>query len=557
MRFALTLVLFIWVGMVQAQKNYKITYEQSYNGKLMENQDFIIVLTNANGTRTTSEQILNKTKSFPYEETFIDRVNPKNFLQQAFAKDSKSFYLIDSLSLQKQQFEFFEEQKNILGYVCKKARTIINSNTIDLWYTEQLGVKGSPVSLGQNLGLVLEYNRNGNFIVQANKIETPQKVHILPNLTQSQKVDNLTYRDLLWKSRFTTISVFEDEIINFSDDSKSNDSILRFANGTIALRKIKFDEIPMGSQIFVDLTTQSNGDAYDRTGSVFIIPTDSKITFLDALENGKQELPVYTNGNSKKYQGVVKTEDYAPLIELMRFFTPFGIHHYNNIRLKDKTWHDKVTYRQDISELLPALSDKELYLGTFIGNYDKGGHKVSLNITIHHEENQAQKNMVLIPIFNTTNVMEMAGQEYATMFDSDKGLEVTFTLESGIKNAQLRYITTGHGGWGGGDEFLPKKNTIVLNGKEVFSFVPWRQDCGSYRLFNPASGNFNNGLSSSDYSRSNWCPGTLTNPIMIDLGDLKKGTHTLQVRIPQGAPEGGSFSAWNVSGILIGEVLER
>lgn len=557
MRIALTLVLIFWVGLVQAQKNYKITYEQSYNEKLTENQDFIIVLTNANATRTTSEQILNKTKSFPYEETFIDRTNPKNFLQQAFAKDSQSFYLIDSLSLEKQQFEVFEEQKNILGYVCKKARIIINSNTIDLWYTEQLGVKGSPVSLGQNLGLVLEYNRNGNFVIQAKKIETPKKVEVTPNLTQSQKVDNLTYRDLLWKSRFTTISVFEDEIINFSEASKSNDSILRFANGTIALRKIIFQEIPFGSQIFMDLTTQSNGDAYDRTGSVFIIPTDSKISFLDALEKGIQELPVYSNGNSKSYQGVVKTEDYTPLIELMRFFTPFGIHHYNNIQLKDKTWHDKVTYRQDISELLPALSDKELYLGTFIGNYDKGGHKVNLNITIHHEENQTPKNMVLIPIFNTTNVMEMAGQEYATMFDSEKGLEVAFTLESEIKNAQLRYITTGHGGWGGGDEFLPKKNTIVLNGKEVFSFVPWRQDCGSYRLFNPASGNFNNGLSSSDYSRSNWCPGTLTNPIMIDLGDLQKGTHTIQLKIPQGAPEGGSFSAWNVSGILIGEVLER
>src|SRR5690606_4603673 len=168
-----------------------------------------------------------------YIESFpTRRSSDLNFLQQAYTKDSKSFYLIDSLSVEKQQFELFEERKNILGYVCKKAQTIINSNTIDLWYTEQLGVKGSPVSLGQNLGLVLEYNRNGNFIVQANKIETPQKVHILPNLTQSQKVDNLTYRDLLWKSRFTTISVFEDEIINFSDDSKSNDSILRFANGT-------------------------------------------------------------------------------------------------------------------------------------------------------------------------------------------------------------------------------------------------------------------------------------------------------------------------------------
>jgi hypothetical protein len=72
-------------------------------------------------------------------------------------------------------------------------------------------------------------------------------------------------------------------------------------------------------------------------------------------------------------------------------------------------------------------------------------------------------------------------------------------------------------------------------------------------LFNPASGNFNDGLSSSDLSRSNWCPGTATNPIYIELGDLKAGTHTIQVKIPQGPNEGGSFSAWNVSGVLLGE----
>lgn len=29
--------------------------------------------------------------------------------------------------------------------------------------------------------------------------------------------DLLTYRDLLWKSRFTTLKIFENEIINFSD----------------------------------------------------------------------------------------------------------------------------------------------------------------------------------------------------------------------------------------------------------------------------------------------------------------------------------------------------
>jgi hypothetical protein len=34
-----------------------------------------------------------------------------------------------------------------------------------------LKVKGAPTILGQNLGLVLEMVRNGNFVVAANKIE--------------------------------------------------------------------------------------------------------------------------------------------------------------------------------------------------------------------------------------------------------------------------------------------------------------------------------------------------------------------------------------------------
>ena len=146
----------------------------------------------------------------------------------------------------------------------------------------------------------------------------------------------------------------------------------------------------------------------------------------------------------------------------------------------------------------------------------------------------------------------MAGQEYATMFDNEKGLEVTFEVPEGLKNIQLRYTATGHGGWENGDEYLPKKNTIAVDGAIVFAFTPWRTDCGSYRLSNPASGNFPNGLSSSDYSRSNWCPGTVTNPISIDLGNLAPGKHTMQVKIPQGAVEGTSFSSWNNSGCLIG-----
>lgn len=535
--------------------SYKITYLKSSNGTLIENQDPILVFAEANYTTISSESIESRKATYPYEKTLIKREQNNTISQSAYLNEQKTIYCYDSLSINKQTFELLPETKKILGYNCKKAKTIINSNTIELWYTNDLKIKGAPSVLGQNLGLVLETNRNGNFIVSATKIEKLKPTYTKPTLISSEQVvDNLTYKDLLWKSRFTTIPIFKEEIINFSDASKSNDSILRFANGTIILRKIKFPFIAKGSQIFIDVTEQSNGDAYDRTGSVFLIPIDKKTTFLEGLKNGAKNLPTYDNGNGKQYQGIVATNDYIPLIELMRFFTPFGIKQYNTIQLKDKVWEEHVSYRQDISELTAALNKNEVYIGTFIGNYDKGGHKVSVNITIHpEEENTNAKSGAVIPLFNTTNVMEMAGQEYGTLFNSDKGLLVTFTLDKDLKNARLRYITTGHGGWENGDEFVPKKNTIYLDEKEVFHFTPWREDCGSYRLYNPASGNFPNGLSSSDYSRSNWCPGMVTNPTYIDLGELKAGSHTLQVRIPQGAPEGTSFSSWNISGVLIGE----
>lgn len=549
MKKLLLFVLLLVYGSSFSQ-NYKITYLKSSNGTLIENQDPVLVFANSVQTLLSSESIVNGKATFPYEQTVIDR-KANSFSQIAMLNPATTISSKDSLSLAKQTFEYLPDTKKILGCNCKKGKTIVNSNTIEFWYTEDLKVKGSPTILGQNLGLVLEMVRNGNFVIEATKIE---KTRDFPAFMRPTKfVDGLTYKDLLWKSRFTTITIFKDQIINFSDASKSNDSILRFANGTIAVRKVTIPQIKVGSQIFVDVTEQSNGDAYDRTGSFFIIPINKTQSFLDGLKNGVKTLPIYNNGNGKEYQGVVSTESYNPVVELMRFYTPFGVKQYNTLQLKDKNWAENVLYRQDVSDLRTLLSNQEVWIGINIGNYDKGGHKVSANITIHDEEENKTNPLQILPLFCTNNIMEMAGQEYGTMFSSNKGLEVTFKLDKPMKNCKLRYIATGHGGWENGDEFVPKKNTIFLDGKETFCFTPWRQDCGSYRLSNPASGNFPNGLSSSDYSRANWCPGTVTNPIFIDLGNLEAGNHLIQIKIPQGLPEGSSFSSWNVSGVLIGE----
>ena len=199
----------------------------------------------------------------------------------------------------------------------------------------------------------------------------------------------------------------------------------------------------------------------------------------------------------------------------------------------------------------------EVIIGAWIGNYDGGGHLLTMDIKSYPNDYSGQQTLPLtgiIPLFNTCNVLEMAGQNYGKLFATDS-LTVTFTLDTeDYSSARLRYTSTGHGGWGEGDEFIPKQNTILIDGKVAFTHTPWREDCGCYRDLNPVSGNFWNGLSSSDFSRSGWCPGTATQPVYFDLTPWIDGKeHTLTVAIPQGKPVEGMFSHWAVSGVIIVE----
>ncbi|WP_294349212.1 PNGase F N-terminal domain-containing protein [uncultured Sphingobacterium sp.] len=537
----------------QKRPTYVIQYNQSFNGNAAAHQNAILVYANEKETFVSSEKEMQGLLQAPYERVVVERSGGNALLKIAKLKDGSIILTKDSLALSKQKFNTTDVTKTIFGYPCKKVETSINSNKIEVWYTDKLGVKGAPTELGQNLGLVLEVIRNGNTRTFATKVEKVKTIPDQLRLKGNEKLyDELAYKDLIWKNRFVQIPVFRKERIRFSDDVKS-DSILRFANGTVLVKKVRIPKIKTSDNVFVQLVEQSKGDAYDRTGSVFIIPTNKAQSFLDGMKNGVGTLPKYENGNGKAYQGVVKTASFEPIVELMRFFTPFGVKQFNYLQLKDKVWQDSVLYRQDVSELAGMLSGQEVYVGAFIGNYDKEGHEVSVELTIHPGFDAASQGNLkkTMSLFTTTNVMEMGGQEYGSMFDEEKGLRVSFHLDQDAKNVQLRYITTGHGGWGNGDEFVPKENRIFLNDSLLFKYTPWRNDCGSYRLFNPASGNFASGLSSSDLSRSNWCPGTLTPPIYIDLGDLKAGDHTMQVQIPQGAPEGTSFSSWNVTGTLL------
>jgi hypothetical protein len=534
-----------------AQHSATITYDVKYHGKAMPEGQLKLFIKE--------------------RQAHLQKVADRNAREQSFL-DYSAGRTMQILSLQNgthvtqlkdfkdyEQPELLPDTATILGYPCRKAKVIVRSNIIEVWYTNALPIKGTPnIGVTPGLGLVLKTVRNGEQEVIATSINTG-KVNSTelnwPTTTGiGTVVDAATYNQQVIESRFKTVTVFNKEQVSFSYDKPnplSGQSTLtyHYAGGTVILKKIKLPDYVAGTQLFAELAQYSNGDAYDRTGSVFMIPLDRQQSFLNGLQKGVKALPVY----KEKYQGVVATDTYLPTLELLRFFTPFGINKYNkSSNIKGYKWADSAVFREDITELQPRLKG-EVWIGVFIGNYDKGGHIVSLRLKYYPgdgEGNQKPGQFVL-PIFNTTNLMEMAGQEYGTMFNHDS-LTVTVDIPPGIEDLKLRYITTGHGGWGGGDEFNQKLNEIFVDGKLSYHFIPWRTDCGTYRLLNPSSGNFTNGLSSSDLSRSNWCPGSLTPPVYIPLPELPPGSHTFKVAIPIGQREGGAFSAWNVSGCLIG-----
>ena len=437
-----------------------------------------------------------------------------------------------------------------LGLRCKIVRTILRSNTIDVWYTNDLAFRGTPqAGVGVPDGLVLRVIRNKDMIQQATELRAIKNpVSLLPT-DWGHMLDEANYQYAINNSYVISVPVFDNEGIGFNgaklEGDMSDEIVYRAAGGTVILKKVKLPDNVDDRSIFVEVVQHSIGDAYDRTGSVFVIPEGKQLSFINALKD-LNSVPAFTSGG-KSYPSIISTPDYDVPVELMRFFTGFGVRHYNSVKVPGQEWSDSVLYKTEVTSLAEQLTG-EKWIGAYIGNWDKNGHKVSVKLK-YYPNDKGKINHVL-PLFNTVNYMEQAGQEYPA-FLRDDVLKVKFTLKEDVKDARLYYITTGHGGWGRGDEFNQKVNTIYVDGNKVISFIPWRDDCGTYRNWNPCSGNFSNGLSSSDLSRSNWCPGTVTNPEYIYVGDLKAGDHTVTVQIPQGAPEGASLSYWCVSGMLI------
>ena len=380
------------------------------------------------------------------------------------------------------------------------------------------------------------------------------------------------------------LQVFNKENVHFDPEKIGNfvdanaDGVIRLVNGRIVLKKITLPHYDRNVRVHITTTIASNGDRWDKSGSVFVLPKGSAVNLL-SIAKGDKKFPAVDSLKYEKLIGVVAGQDYKPTIELMRFMTPFGVGFYsnNNDTLTSKRrpvyipkWESQVEWKQDITDLYSTLED-EAYVGVFIDTWTEPGYLASVVLDFKESTISCDKlpTRHVEPLVNTVYYI---GQEYPDIF-ARQPLQTTFNLPKAAKNARLKYIVTGHGGHSGGDEFTPCENILSVDSKEVHRFTPWRDDCASFRRFNPATGvwlekrvashisekgyaekEVEEPVASSDFSRSNWCPGTDVWPTEVSLGDLAAGDHSFAIAIPTAQPiKDNEMNHWLVSAYLVWE----
>ncbi len=363
-------------------------------------------------------------------------------------------------------------------------------------------------------------------------------------------------------------SVFNKQPLNFGGEKGTDPEAVRLMEGRVVYKKVSVPTFAQGTDVSIKLTVRSNGDRWDKSGSCFVISDPSKLSILSITEkDGKFPKDSYVDD---KYAGFVKGENYNPAVELMRFMTPFGVGHYSDNQVKYRkpvyipSWEKQVVWEHDITDL-ESLVTGTFYVGVWIDSWTAEGYDFDLELNYSDRKQQKVKVLSLV---NT--IPYVGGQQMPDNFAHNDLVE-SIQLKKDAKNVKLHYITTGHGGHSGGDEFIKLKNSVYFDSKLVLDTIPWRDDCASFRRFNPTSGvwirkdsasyisrltnkyevkQIEERIASSDLSRSNWCPGSFVEPMVVELGDLKAGSHTLKIKIPATPVDGDKLNHWLVSAYL-------
>lgn len=339
----------------------------------------------------------------------------------------------------------------------------------------------------------------------------------------------------------------------------------RMDQGRLVVKSFAMPRYSWSPEIRLNVTLRSKGDPWDKSGAILLFPSNNRLNLLD-LEWGRLPEEEETSNPGIISHSTAAGNYEAPL-ELMRFITPFGVGHFSKMERLDEyrpvyipLWEDSVHWEADVSHLWPLMQDS-ISIGVYIDTWSADGQELDMVLSFEPKPawNHAQAAVKAASLVNTTKFGSK--QKTYDRFSSEP-LAIPWNFNQDAQDVKLHYLVTGHGGHSSGDEFTPCEHVLSWDDSIVHRFTPWRDDCASFRRFNPSSGvwtertfwkgdSIDERIASSDYSRSGWCPGSQVEPVVVSLGNMAAGPHEFIINIPTAQPyTDEEMNFWNVSAYL-------
>lgn len=332
---------------------------------------------------------------------------------------------------------------------------------------------------------------------------------------------------------FDAVRFYDGYLVEKNPEDPTLDGILRHRTSLYAIKLTDEQLAQIGDSLEMHVRVQACCDNYDRIGNVNIafVPKGQetyKPDEVQRIEIGRFITPFM---NKNKKPDTVPYEYKVPYLSY--------IFRDSELRAQYDIWVELEIFGVPYAanQQIKGCADRsDVFLGTL---------KFS---TINENRGVMTDKDMLVPIViknpeyiahNLNNYDERATDEIGKTIKT-----YTFTVPKDVADGQLVVVTSNHGANEGGEEYNRRWHYIYYDGGEepVMVYKPGRNSCEPFRKYNTCPNGIYGYFKRSDetwQSFSNWCPGDVIDNRIIDLGEVKAGTHTVCISVPDAEFVGG------------------
>lgn len=325
---------------------------------------------------------------------------------------------------------------------------------------------------------------------------------------------------------FDAVRFYDGYLVEKNPEDPTLDGILRHRTSLYAIKLTDEQLAQIGDSLEMHVRVQACCDNYDRIGNVNIafVPKGQKTYKPDEVQRIEIGRFITPFMNKNKKPDTVPYEYKVPYLSY--------IFRDSELRAQYDIWVELEIFGVPYAanQQIKGCADRsDVFLGTL---------KFS---TINENRGVMTDKDVLVPIViknpeyiahNLNNYDERATDEIGKTIKT-----YTFTVPKDVADGQLVVVTSNHGANEGGEEYNRRWHYIYYDGGEepVMVYKPGRNSCEPFRKYNTCPNGIYGYFKRSDetwQSFSNWCPGDVIDNRIIDLGEVKAGTHTVCISVP-------------------------